>query len=69
MTRFEKEVYDMVQAALLNSQCSPRDAVRVALEAVAGFAANEDVCPADEYGESEAWIVFAHNAWKKPVDS
>ena len=38
-----KEVFDAVQAALLNSECDPKDAVIAALEAVALFADGEDI--------------------------
>lgn len=47
-----KEVYDAVQAALLNSECSPDEAVNAALRAVAEFADME--CEATEAKLQEA---------------
>jgi hypothetical protein len=43
----ERTVYDEVQAALLNSECDPIAAMRVAFRAVADFAAAEGLL-ADE---------------------
>jgi hypothetical protein len=41
MKNTEKEAYDSVMAALLNSECHPRAAVTKALEAVTRFALAE----------------------------
>jgi hypothetical protein len=41
MTSMQKTVHDDVEAALLNSECSPEDAVRTALRAVAKFSKAE----------------------------
>lgn len=43
LTPLEKACYDAVEAALLNSECSPTQAVYVALAAVTTFAAVESV--------------------------
>jgi hypothetical protein len=43
MTQQEKETYDAVMAALLNSECDPSHAVHVALEAVTRFALGEGI--------------------------
>lgn len=42
MTGDEKEVFQRVQAALLDSESPPREAVRMALRAIVGFADGED---------------------------
>lgn len=43
MNAQEKEVFDSVQAALLNSECSPSKAVEIALQTVREFAEAESV--------------------------
>lgn len=43
MSTLDDEVFETVQAALLDSQCDPKTAVKKALQAVAQFASAEDV--------------------------
>jgi hypothetical protein len=52
-----RDVYLEVQAALLNSECSPGEAVEVALEAIAGFAQVESMLRAADFYHlaREAW--------------
>jgi hypothetical protein len=62
----EKEVFEAVQAALLNSQCSPEMAVKVALQAVAQFATSEGGLPERDdqsYDGEHAWTELAKGAW------
>lgn len=44
MSHQETEVYEEVQAALLNSSCHPRPATQMALKAAAEFAECESLC-------------------------
>ena len=64
MTKLEKETYDGVQAALLNSQIDPKMAVFLALRVVAEFAVGEDVISDDpSYDGEHSFIELAKKAW------
>jgi hypothetical protein len=43
MTNLERNVYDAVQASLLDSECSGTQAIIAASKAIADFAHNEDL--------------------------
>lgn len=53
----DEEVFQRVQAALLDSECPPREAVEAALDAIAQFAAFE--CEMD-FGD---WADVGTDAW------
>ena len=64
MADLAKEAFDAVQAALLESQCDPKEAVRQALRAVAQFAAAEDVVTEGTFDGHRDWIGLCEAAWK-----
>lgn len=66
-TDLGKETFDAVQAALLNSECSPQEAVDLALRAVAQFAVAEDVVPDRKscYDGEYEWKERCDKAWKE----
>jgi hypothetical protein len=59
MSRLLKDIYDNTQAALLNSECHPRDATIEALRAVALFADSECLSLTEE-----EFIDLARTAWE-----
>lgn len=64
MTKLEKETYDEIQAALLNSQIDPKMAIFLALRVVAEFAVGEDVISdAPAYDGEHSFIELAKRAW------
>ena len=59
MSNLENEVFESVQAALLNSECRPQAAVIQALRASALFAQEE------LDASFEAWVQACRDAWEQ----